>query len=105
MLNSASSKKIKLLQSVSLITFTLIIFFGIINLILTNLLNIDGLKLNYYLNQTTIIAKENQELQSKLSHIKSLTFVENQAHGLGFFQINQIATVNPSDTMAHLPNQ
>jgi hypothetical protein len=70
---------------------------------MSNFLNIDGLKLNSYLNQTTIIAKENQELQSKLSQLRSLAFVETQAANLGFSRIQKIATINSTDTVAQLP--
>jgi hypothetical protein len=81
-----------------------IVILGIVNLVFTNFLNIDGLKLNSYLTQTAMISKENQELQTKLSQFKSLSLIENQAQNRGFFQAKTITTINSVDTVAQVPN-
>lgn len=102
--NSASSKKSRLFSVVSLSTLVAIITLGIVNLVLTNFLNIDGLILNSCLAETAIISKENQELQTKLSQTKSLSLIGIQAKNLGFVQAKKITTVNSIDTVAQVPN-
>jgi hypothetical protein len=82
----------------------LIFILGIANLVMSNFLNVDSLKINAYLRETSIISKENQELQSKVAQMRSLNQIETKAISLGFSKELNIATINSIDAVAQLPN-
>jgi len=99
------SSKISLTNTLSRVVIVLVIVLGLANLVLTNLIVTDGVRLNSIIEKTNLLAKENQELQAILANSKSLASVESEAENLGFVPTKNITTINPIDVVAQIPNQ
>lgn len=99
------SSKISLTNTLSRVVVVLVIVLGLANLVLTNLIVTDGVRLNSIIEKTNLLAKENQELQAILANSKSLASVESKAEILGFVATKNITTINSIDVVAQIPNQ
>jgi|SRR3989344_2806663 len=94
--NYASFKRIN-----SLILF-IVIALALSNLIATNILATQGVKLNYLSQETFKLSTENQNLENNLSTLKSLSRIETLGTDKGFVRLSHTATISTSDVVAQV---
>lgn len=103
MLNCELFKSNKIKKITLSIILVCIFSLGVVNLIATNLLATEGVKVSQISDQTAFLVKENQYLSNMLSRSKSLAQIEAKALELGFSRVAQVATIGSFETVAQLP--
>lgn len=102
MQNYASSKNPNLFRLSLTVAIVVVVVLGIANLIATNLIATEGARLNSISQETSNLVKDNHILETRLSELKSLTYLEERAKELGFVPASNIASINTPDSVAQV---
>lgn len=102
MQNYASSKNLNYYRLFLTVFIVIVVVLGVANLIATNLIATEGSRLNTVSQETTDLVKENHILETRLSELKSLTYLEERAKELGFVPASNIASITIPDSVAQV---
>lgn len=90
------------LNQITKITLTLVVFLGIANLVVTNVLATGGHELEDITIKTQQLEKQNLYLKNKISQFTSLSYLEEKALGRGFQPISNTLAIISSTPVAYV---
>lgn len=105
MQNCGSSKNTNRHNLLTKIIFGAVFVLGIANLIATNIVATQGIRLNNLNTKTALLAKENEILTGRLNEIRSLAEIESRALSLGMVRTNQIVHISGENLYALAENR